>query len=562
MLRIAPETKPTKTFTHQRLCRKPGSTRFLQVLPAQDEGIVRCRLYEGSIDSTDFKALSYVWGSPDTIHRVFVNDKAFDVRENLFRFLQKAQVDYVNVPLWVDALCIDQNNIRERNWQVQQMTAIYEHAFEVLVWLQDVLKTPESLQYLENDAEARDRAEARRQVMCQLVDASTNRDVYSGKPFADVDHYPGDLEWYGPKVDSATALQGMSTPDYLHHAISLMIDIGKHEYWTRMWIVQEFSLARNITLVFSATTLSSNVLHGLCLALPLPLRDEDYGQGACTASNLLHFREVTISRKTTGGCRLEMPDLLYMYGFQSCTDIRDRIFALIGMSAQAQKFKIDYSMTKLQLYLSLFECIGFTSLISSGGFLKLLEVTVEEATEYVTSRQKHKKTFGAPFDGRLVKTRESGVERRFLHVCGCSHCEVLLESVIFTPQIFLVYLERRNTWLVYSSDPSKDNSLTFVACAGNMDVDDKLFVYRPSSPLGLALEQSYLNITQNEPLRIRLYTTEKGRVAYSFLTKIDLTTDELEAMIGHRHKMDITRLTFQPIGPFGYAYFDWDSTHL
>jgi len=37
--------------------------------------------------------------------------------------------------IWIDALCIDQQNNSERNHQVRVMGKIYEMAVEVLVWL-------------------------------------------------------------------------------------------------------------------------------------------------------------------------------------------------------------------------------------------------------------------------------------------------------------------------------------------------------------------------------------------------------------------------------------------
>jgi hypothetical protein len=37
--------------------------------------------------------------------------------------------------LWIDALCIDQENVIERNHQVQQMGEIFSRASNVLAWL-------------------------------------------------------------------------------------------------------------------------------------------------------------------------------------------------------------------------------------------------------------------------------------------------------------------------------------------------------------------------------------------------------------------------------------------
>lgn len=57
------------------------------------------------------------------------------VRQNLYKFLKSYRQTLKRKYLWIDALCIDQGNIPERNHQVAQMTSIYSNAEEVIVWL-------------------------------------------------------------------------------------------------------------------------------------------------------------------------------------------------------------------------------------------------------------------------------------------------------------------------------------------------------------------------------------------------------------------------------------------
>ncbi|KAK4554266.1 hypothetical protein LTR86_008794 [Recurvomyces mirabilis] len=52
-------------------------------------------------------------------------------------------------PTWVDKLCIDQDNILEKNHQVSMMGDIYRHAFEVLIWLGETDEmTTEAIKWL------------------------------------------------------------------------------------------------------------------------------------------------------------------------------------------------------------------------------------------------------------------------------------------------------------------------------------------------------------------------------------------------------------------------------
>ena len=54
---------------------------------------------------------------------------------NLFKALQHLRLDTAPRVLWVDAICIDQDNIPERDAQVQLMGNIYRTAGRVIVWL-------------------------------------------------------------------------------------------------------------------------------------------------------------------------------------------------------------------------------------------------------------------------------------------------------------------------------------------------------------------------------------------------------------------------------------------
>ncbi|KAH6681380.1 heterokaryon incompatibility, partial [Halenospora varia] len=64
-------------------------------------------------------ALSYTWGKSTRLYRIIVDGHNFDVTYNLF----KALGDYA-----VDAICLDQLNLRERAEQVLRMRQIYETA--------------------------------------------------------------------------------------------------------------------------------------------------------------------------------------------------------------------------------------------------------------------------------------------------------------------------------------------------------------------------------------------------------------------------------------------------
>lgn len=87
----------------------------------------------------DLAALSYTWGPMSNKYRVFVNGYEVRATENLVEALRalRAQSIFQNglFQLWVDAICINQDDQVERGHQVLKMRNIFGYAFKVVTWL-------------------------------------------------------------------------------------------------------------------------------------------------------------------------------------------------------------------------------------------------------------------------------------------------------------------------------------------------------------------------------------------------------------------------------------------
>ena len=88
----------------------------------------------------DYVALSYAWGnqSSTSTRDIIVNGKRMHVTENLESFLRWWQSSWEcrkGLKLWVDSLCIDQQNMEERSNEVRRMGIIYATAWRVFAWL-------------------------------------------------------------------------------------------------------------------------------------------------------------------------------------------------------------------------------------------------------------------------------------------------------------------------------------------------------------------------------------------------------------------------------------------
>jgi hypothetical protein len=154
---------------------KEDQIRLLQIEPASDASRgVRCNLNVISLsDRPDYFALSYTWGPPYAGHykhekkekgihqpkgeqskgendslrheahettgeHIFCNGKKISVTRSLYDFLVRCSKDPKQIlhgPLWVDAICINQIDLQERNHQVNIMAEIYKAASCVVVWL-------------------------------------------------------------------------------------------------------------------------------------------------------------------------------------------------------------------------------------------------------------------------------------------------------------------------------------------------------------------------------------------------------------------------------------------
>lgn len=85
-----------------------------------------------------FCALSYAWGSPTAAsHKVHCGNHVIGVTPNLWSALWHLRKVYGAAlpPLWIDRVCIDQDNEDEKTAQLQLMHHIFSEAQFVFIWL-------------------------------------------------------------------------------------------------------------------------------------------------------------------------------------------------------------------------------------------------------------------------------------------------------------------------------------------------------------------------------------------------------------------------------------------
>ena len=123
-------------------------TRLLNIHPRTPDGKITISIRTVSIDELgslhEYEALSYHRGIGKHEDPIYVQDfsdsgqgkvKAIFVTSNLYTALQHLRMDDLDVPMWVDAICIDQDNMEEKTAQVAKMCEIYRKAERVCIWL-------------------------------------------------------------------------------------------------------------------------------------------------------------------------------------------------------------------------------------------------------------------------------------------------------------------------------------------------------------------------------------------------------------------------------------------
>lgn len=117
-----------------------GEIRILQVRPGHKADGIDCRLKQVSIassDREDYDALSYAWEGQTPREAIQLDGDPFLVTPNVFSALKHLRLKKERRTLWIDAVCIDQQNNDERRDQVAQMRHIFHNAEKVIVWLGD-----------------------------------------------------------------------------------------------------------------------------------------------------------------------------------------------------------------------------------------------------------------------------------------------------------------------------------------------------------------------------------------------------------------------------------------
>jgi hypothetical protein len=270
-----------------------------------------------------YDALSYVWGDPSTTSVLIIDGHESSITKNLEYASRHLRSEVEPITLWIDAVCVNQSDVAERNSQVRRMGLIYEFAKKVNIWLGPA--TPDCAIGIE--------------ILSYLA---THKTAADSPPWKVI-------------------------PSYLVKAG--LNDIMSREWFQRIWVVQEAAASRTATMISGKhqfswvgtdVTLVYRFISRIKFAEISP-QWEQAGLGAVDMSPLLDLLDLQIGRQLErghGGNHRHPRDLLdvvHSMRHKISTDPRDKVFGLLGVPVtyDVEDFNVDYAMTVEETYLHL-----------------------------------------------------------------------------------------------------------------------------------------------------------------------------------------------------------------
>jgi hypothetical protein len=328
----------------------PFAIRLLRVSPELLDGYIQVELRQappGTVDNRPidesselvdeeaercYRCLSYTWGEPPEGREILLNNCTFRVRDNLYEFLGRAQQSFSNENLWIDAVCIDQSNMSERERQVERMDSVYKGATEVLVWL---------------------------------------------------GRFP-ELEFI---------VTYLNHPPWSLGTIEMLEKVMIHPYWFRAWITQEIVVAKSVQIIHISGTTAWDKLEKIfhtpdyskSALLKKIFHVPDHSKSAFVSPPAALW---VIRRMYTSACC--EPDfwdtLLSRQDGTGCADTRDRLYSVLGLLENGKQMYVSYEEEAKDLFWRAGEHLQIWYSASSWVLQNLLDVSINDLRESLESQ--------------------------------------------------------------------------------------------------------------------------------------------------------------------------------
>ena len=274
-------------------------TRFLRILePDPSTSLIRAEIVTASLTrAPKYSALSYTWGDERLTKCIQIDGRDVPVARNVEAALKELDLPTGNL-IWIDALCVNQNDLYEKSYQVGIMGEIYTRANTVIVWL----------------GEANANTEQATKLLNRIGEASKTES-----------NLRGDKVDLGKKYLTGA----VRTSDDPSSALRGLLDLLTRPFWERVWIIQEIAKARRVTVRCGRFQTSLEPIWKIFNYVP---RIDPKVKDLLGAIH--RFRSSQQSMQIGGIALLEA---LLMTKRSRATEPRDRVYALLSLTTDGRE---------------------------------------------------------------------------------------------------------------------------------------------------------------------------------------------------------------------------------
>ncbi|KAL1606294.1 hypothetical protein SLS60_003696 [Paraconiothyrium brasiliense] len=238
-----------------------------------------------------YETLSYVWGHDPPEVKIEVNRREIAITPTLAAALRRLQLPDRPRTLWIDQLCIAQDDDAEKATQVPLMGQIYSSTARCLIWMGDIRA----------DIAMTDAANA----FDLLTYIADEADETQSKP-----------------VEVPSCLASEKAVEAAMEALESIL-IGQNPWWERIWTLQEVILPSKALMLWGPLSIDWAVL----------------AAGQSVPSLIWDYHSRTLNKLVTQVIGLQFArrktespiDVAFRWGFRKATHPLDKVYGFLGL---------------------------------------------------------------------------------------------------------------------------------------------------------------------------------------------------------------------------------------
>lgn len=283
-----------------------------------------------------FSAISYTWGDERSMQTITVNGKRLTVRENCHYALRQARSYKPKSFIWIDSICINQHDLREKGLQVGKMVELYRAAEQVLVCIGPSAEGSDTIMKLG----------------CHL--RQSDDEILWSLPVGSRGPAHPEARRFGSRLSNARLRWILSQSDeYVVHVNQAMKHFSERPYWKRVWIVQEIAAAKDSVVLCGSQSMP---WEGLVRARDTLTGISDMGAASHGLIKLDASPIRNLQMAATRQIR-SLQSFISHFRDSKCADARDRLFAFGALIEwhPTSPIAVDYTKSAFQLLVDLAE---------------------------------------------------------------------------------------------------------------------------------------------------------------------------------------------------------------